>query len=348
MPEIRRWFKESFDGGYLGLHLIGGQYNAGGLKFPRFLKDKRYDGWAVGAGISYGHSWALSRKFSLEVSAGVGYMYLRYDKFRCGACGDKEGSFRRNYIGPTKAAISLVYHINGGKPKKAVPTVIYRPVAVHDTIYITPEAVPEPVKAATDTVAPRHEAPEPVTVPSVKFIEQRGDSMSLGLIFPVNGSEIFPRYLDNREGLSKVDSILRSLTGNPEKYRLTDITIHGYASPEGTWDYNMTLSTKRALAMSEYLRNRYRLTDSTKVKIVGHSEDWEGLRNAISGCGMEWRDDALEIIDSNGIYEGREKKLMDYRGGEPYQWMKRQLFPRLRRIEMTANYLIINKSEKEQ
>ena len=33
-PEARYWFCERFNGHFMGLHLLGGQYNVGGVKLP--------------------------------------------------------------------------------------------------------------------------------------------------------------------------------------------------------------------------------------------------------------------------------------------------------------------------
>lgn len=111
VPEAKYWFCRAFERGYLGLHAIYGQYNAGGLRFPQFLDRYRYDGWGAGAGLSYGYQWAFGRRWGLEASIGAGYIFLKYDKFRCGACGDKLGRDSLHYFGPTKAAVSIVYYI---------------------------------------------------------------------------------------------------------------------------------------------------------------------------------------------------------------------------------------------
>ena len=81
------------------------------MKFPKFLEDARYDGWAAGAGLSYGYQWALGKRWGLEASIGAGYIYLRYYKYDCGACGDKQGNYRQHRFGPTKAAVSFIYYI---------------------------------------------------------------------------------------------------------------------------------------------------------------------------------------------------------------------------------------------
>ena len=53
----------------------------------RKLKDSRYQGWFVGAGVAYGYAWILGRHWNLEAEIGIGYSYTRYDRFRCTGCG---------------------------------------------------------------------------------------------------------------------------------------------------------------------------------------------------------------------------------------------------------------------
>lgn len=117
-PEARYWFCNKMMGSFIGFHALGGQYNVGGVDFDvNFLgtdfsqvKNHRYEGWAIGAGIAYGYAWALSRHWNLEAEIGFGYAYTRYDKYECKKCGEKlDDNASHHYVGPTKAAINLVY-----------------------------------------------------------------------------------------------------------------------------------------------------------------------------------------------------------------------------------------------
>ena len=117
-PEARYWFCDRFAGHFVGLHAIGGQYNFGhiknGIKFLGSdfsqLSDYRFQGWAAGAGIAYGYDWILSKHWNLEAEIGIGWIYTRYDKYRCSDCGKKVASgLHHNYVGPTKIDINIVY-----------------------------------------------------------------------------------------------------------------------------------------------------------------------------------------------------------------------------------------------
>lgn len=117
-PEARYWFCDRFAGHFVGAHLLGGQYNVGGLDFNfsflgtdfSKLKDSRYQGWFGGLGVAYGYDWVLSRHWNIEAEIGFGWTYTRFDRFRCAGCGKKiEENKPHNYVGPTKAAVNIVY-----------------------------------------------------------------------------------------------------------------------------------------------------------------------------------------------------------------------------------------------
>ncbi len=117
-PEVRYWFCDRFQGHFLGVHALGAAYNVGNI--PNNIKflgkdyspitDYRYQGYAVGAGIAYGYACPLSEHWNLEFELGAGYIYTAYDKFECEGCGKRlADNVPLHYVGPTKAAIGIVY-----------------------------------------------------------------------------------------------------------------------------------------------------------------------------------------------------------------------------------------------
>lgn len=101
-PEAKYWLCEKFEGHFVGAHLHGAQYFGG-------FRDKRYDGYLAGGGLTYGYDWILSPHWNLEASIGIGYARLWYKespRIPCVKCYENK---HKDYFGPTKAAISLVY-----------------------------------------------------------------------------------------------------------------------------------------------------------------------------------------------------------------------------------------------
>lgn len=101
-PEVKYWFCEKFEGHFVGMHLHGAQFFGG-------FNKKRYDGYLAGGGITYGYDWILSPHWNLEAAIGIGYARLWYkesSRIPCEKCYENK---HKNYFGPTKAAVSLIY-----------------------------------------------------------------------------------------------------------------------------------------------------------------------------------------------------------------------------------------------
>lgn len=111
VPELKYWFCKSYERSFIGIHGIYGHFNIGGIPFIDKLKSVRYYGKAFGGGLSYGYQLPIGGRWGLELSLGVGFVRLQYNKCDAFVCGDTLGRFQRDYIGPTKAAVTLVYFI---------------------------------------------------------------------------------------------------------------------------------------------------------------------------------------------------------------------------------------------
>ena len=143
-PEVRYWLCERFNGHSFGAHLIMSGlpkfgknvteasiingFDVAGRDVPPFLKangkpllfekEKRYTGAAIGAGASYNYHWMLAKKFGVEFSVGIGFLYMMYVKSDCDKCGEPDQTslgdpkiYSKTYFGPTKLGINLIYLI---------------------------------------------------------------------------------------------------------------------------------------------------------------------------------------------------------------------------------------------
>lgn len=118
-PEFRYWFCEAFNGHFLGVHGLYGQYNIAGsgrgigIGIPFLNKEtfenRRHQGDMIGGGISYGYQWYLSPRLNLELTIGAGYLYFNYKIYECQTCGKEIDHRHKHYFGPTKLGISLMY-----------------------------------------------------------------------------------------------------------------------------------------------------------------------------------------------------------------------------------------------
>lgn len=121
-PEFRYYLCEKMKGHFFGLHAHYSQYDICGdswlLGAFKELSNLRgvsasgcYKGHGYGAGISYGYNLMLSNRFNIEFTLGAGYTYLDYDIYGTERGAECIGGGKKDYIGITKAGISLVYII---------------------------------------------------------------------------------------------------------------------------------------------------------------------------------------------------------------------------------------------
>lgn len=113
---LRFWSCEKFNGTFFGIYGLGGQYDVSGFKLPfkifKKLENHRYDGYLYGGGISIGHQWVLSKRWSIEAEIGAGYARMHYDEYEKGDNKPKIHTGNHNYWGVTKASLSFVYFIH--------------------------------------------------------------------------------------------------------------------------------------------------------------------------------------------------------------------------------------------
>lgn len=103
-PELRLWCCEVFTRHYFGLHFHYALFNIG-------QESVRREGDLMGGGLSYGYIWVINNRWNVDFNIGVGYARLDYDKYGQ-KCGELLKHETKNYWGPTKAGITLVYKIH--------------------------------------------------------------------------------------------------------------------------------------------------------------------------------------------------------------------------------------------
>jgi len=81
------------------------------------------------------------------------------------------------------------------------------------------------------------------------------------LDYPVNRTELYPDYRNNPRELHKIIETIDKVR-NDSNVTITGIGIHGYASPEGSWDNNVRLSIGRAATLKNYVGQLRHFDDS--------------------------------------------------------------------------------------
>ena len=154
--------------------------------------------------------------------------------------------------------------------------------------------------------------------------------------FGENKWDVMPGLMDNNAELNEIHANIMSVINDPDA-EITSISVTGYASPEGGYERNMILSKNRAEGFRDYLAERYRLDDKL-FYVDWRGENWDGLKELVESSSMNYRSEILNIINNTEVAGGREKKLMEFRGGVPYRYMFLNMFPKLRKVVYKISY----------
>ena len=176
--------------------------------------------------------------------------------------------------------------------------------------------------------------------PKVELVKSREIQAECFLDFEVNKINIRPEYMNNPRELAKIRVMIDDLKLDPS-IKVNRLDIIGYASPEGTLATNKRLSEGRAMALRDYLASRYDFPRN-QYHIIFGGENLDGLIDALETLDMDYKNEMLDIIQDIPIEKGRETKLMQLRGGVPYRYLLKNVFPSLRVAICKVNYDIKN------
>ncbi|MGL5981625.1 MAG: DUF3868 domain-containing protein [Phocaeicola sp.] len=188
--------------------------------------------------------------------------------------------------------------------------------------------------------------------PNIVFIRPPKDSIKLRaevgkayLDFPVNQTIIKPNYRNNPRELATIKRTM-DIFQNP-LVTITDISITGYASPEGNYMLNGRLSKGRAEALKGHLIESYFIAPSM-IQIHSVAEDWEGLEAYVVERNGDYAKELLQIIQKESIEFDQKDELLKHVGnGTPYKELLTNCYPTLRRSDYTVNYVVADFTPQE-
>ena len=181
-------------------------------------------------------------------------------------------------------------------------------------------------------------------MPAVGQSLTQTDSLDVYIYFKCAYSNLDLSLRNNKARLDAFVESLRSIQADSTK-RLQVMNVVGSASPEGGTAYNVGLGDRRAKRLYRYLTESFPwLADSLRLVSIG--VDWHGLETAVENSDVPYRDEVLDIIRTapvevfrNGVLtDSRRHRLMKLRGGIPWQYMRKHIFPDLRRSIFRLKY----------
>lgn len=155
------------------------------------------------------------------------------------------------------------------------------------------------------------------------------DSVSLAVInFRVNRTNIEPYYMGNAWTL---DLIHQTFSNRELLYDMDFITITAAASPEGSTENNTRLAADRAMAIKNYIMQRYPFMDRDRIFTFSIGEDWSGLHKMVmDDYFTPYRYEVLQILGTDMDSNTKRHYLKSIGGGAAYRYIADNMLPYLR------------------
>ena len=173
------------------------------------------------------------------------------------------------------------------------------------------------------------------------------------IFFMVNSDNINWSVPLNKDSHNK--SAINDLTSHILKgWKIKNIEIIGWASPEGAIKYNTVLAQNRAKTTENFLKKRlasldksnvcYKNVNDVKFITQGNGPDWDGLMSAIENSSIKDKDAIIKTLKSQ-TPEQRVAQLSKYI--KQYPEFEKSILPALRRSIVKVNTIEPTMSDEQ-
>ncbi len=167
------------------------------------------------------------------------------------------------------------------------------------------------------------------------------ESTSAQVNYEKSKSVVRPTELKEKD-IAQLQAWLTKAQADP-KISLKTISITGYASPEGETGKNSSLSTERAEAGKTTVINLAKAAKNVKAQteifsLNGRGEDYDGFKRELEKSTMnnDEKQLVIRVLEMHKDPETRETEMRNM--GKTFKYLDDNIFPKLRRAEITVTY----------
>ena len=225
-----------------------------------------------------------------------------------------------------KSELYLDFKIKKGKKEYTIPS-----VKIADGVIATSEL--PTVKSANAAYA---------ADAFQRIIKQAQEAQIMFLIQQANirASEL------KSDGIKDFNKKVVAINGDKKNFKLNNIEISAYASPDGGVKLNTGLAEDRQENTEKYLNKELKKGEiETQVDAKYTAQDWEGFQELVSKSNIQDKDLILRVLSMYQDPEQRETEIKNI--SSVYKTLADEILPQLRRARLTANYDVIGRSDEE-
>lgn len=168
-----------------------------------------------------------------------------------------------------------------------------------------------------------------------RFIVKRPGDTGYSVRYQINLAKLSSTLDGNSRELGDLDAFVGNLMKDT-LMKVKSVEITGYSSPDGPLKFNETLARNRAQDFKNYVDKKYGFSKKYDVTIHAVAEDWEMCRALVVQSPVPDKHSVLNIIDGSQSSDAKELALKKMPSA--WEYMKKNILPPLRRVELTINY----------
>ena len=170
-----------------------------------------------------------------------------------------------------------------------------------------------------------------------RFLVKSRNDTDYSVRYRINLATLNAALSGNPQELDELNAFVGDLAKDTLK-RVSAVTITGYSSPDGPVKFNEALAARRANDFKAYVDKKYGFSKKYKVTVNSVAEDWEMCRTLVAQSSMADKQAVLSILD--GRQSPDQKELTLKKMTSAWDYMKANILPPLRRVELTIDYKV--------
>ena len=171
------------------------------------------------------------------------------------------------------------------------------------------------------------------------------DAQTANIMFLIQQANLRNSEL-NSDDIKEFHKKVAEINADTKNYKLNNIEISAYASPDGGVKLNTGLAENREANTEKYMERQLKKGKiDTNLDAKYTAQDWEGFQELVSKSNIQDKELILRVLSMYSDPEQREQEIKNI--SSVYKTLADEILPQLRRSRLTLNYEIIGKSDEE-
>ncbi len=173
--------------------------------------------------------------------------------------------------------------------------------------------------------------------PKAEIAKERTEKGCAKVEYKVNQTNLLPNFRNNKAELDNIVALIESVKNDADN-KVKNISIKGYASPEGSMSHNAKLAKGRTETLTKYISKQL---GGVEIETSFEAEDWDGFAAWVENSNLDNKAAILDIINGDLDVDAKEKAIKA-QFPQDYATILNECYPTLRRADYCVDYEVEN------